>query len=208
VTCESCDQTRRLKHFRPARRTLHAMSGPGSLVEGIDCTIERIKTCLAACANRIYPDAVHSEDEIRRITDAIPETPVNIGMGFGVRSERRSTSLWRAAEKRTAKEYSMRGHPNFYFETELTFLQWPTVAFWAFGLPIDLSVRQASSTRAGFRTPGIRLYGPKQSRLDEVSTGLTGRRPDRLPNRYSIPGRGFLNANCRSTFASARSLCN
>jgi 2-methylisocitrate lyase-like PEP mutase family enzyme len=55
-------------------------------VEGIDATIERLKLYVAAGADMVYPDAIHSEDEIRRITDALPGVAVNIGMGFGVRS--------------------------------------------------------------------------------------------------------------------------
>jgi 2-methylisocitrate lyase-like PEP mutase family enzyme len=34
----------------------------------------------------IYPDAVHDEDKITRLVDAAGDVPVNIGMGFGVRS--------------------------------------------------------------------------------------------------------------------------
>jgi 2-methylisocitrate lyase-like PEP mutase family enzyme len=55
-------------------------------VEGLEATIERLKVYVAAGADMVYPDAVHSEDEIRRITDALPGVLVNIGMGFGVRS--------------------------------------------------------------------------------------------------------------------------
>lgn len=55
-------------------------------VEGIDATIERLKLYVAAGADMVYPDAVRSEDDIKRITDALPGVPVNIGMGFGVRA--------------------------------------------------------------------------------------------------------------------------
>ena len=55
-------------------------------VEGLDKTIERLKLYVKAGADMVYPDAVHSEEEIKRITDALPGVPVNIGMGFGVRS--------------------------------------------------------------------------------------------------------------------------
>ena len=55
-------------------------------VEGLDRTIERLKLYVKAGADMVYPDAVHSEEEIKRITDALPGVPVNIGMGFGVRS--------------------------------------------------------------------------------------------------------------------------
>lgn len=55
-------------------------------VEGIDSTIERLKLYVAAGADMVYPDAVRGEDDIKRITDALPGVLVNIGMGFGVRS--------------------------------------------------------------------------------------------------------------------------
>ncbi|MCX7361238.1 MAG: isocitrate lyase/PEP mutase family protein [Alphaproteobacteria bacterium] len=55
-------------------------------VAGLDKTIERLKLYVKAGADMVYPDAVHSEEEIKRITDALPGVPVNIGMGFGVRS--------------------------------------------------------------------------------------------------------------------------
>jgi 2-methylisocitrate lyase-like PEP mutase family enzyme len=55
-------------------------------VEGLEGTIKRIKAYVAAGADMIYPDAVHSEDEIKALCDAVPDTPVNIGMGFGVRN--------------------------------------------------------------------------------------------------------------------------
>lgn len=55
-------------------------------VEGIAGTIERLKLYVAAGADMVYPDAVRREDDIKRITDALPGVPVNIGMGFGVRS--------------------------------------------------------------------------------------------------------------------------
>ena len=46
----------------------------------------RAKEYAAAGADMIYPDAVRSEDDIKRILDAVPDTPVNINMGFGIRS--------------------------------------------------------------------------------------------------------------------------
>ena len=55
-------------------------------VEGIDGAARRAKEYAAAGADMIYPDAVRSEDDIRRIIDAVPDVPVNINMGFGVRS--------------------------------------------------------------------------------------------------------------------------
>lgn len=55
-------------------------------VEGIDGAIRRLKAYAAAGADMVYPDAVRSEDDIRRVMDALPDIPVNINMGFGVRS--------------------------------------------------------------------------------------------------------------------------
>ena len=53
---------------------------------GIDDAVRRAKAYAAAGADMIYPDAIRSEDDIRRIVEAVPDTPVNVNMGFGVRS--------------------------------------------------------------------------------------------------------------------------
>jgi 2-methylisocitrate lyase-like PEP mutase family enzyme len=55
-------------------------------VEGIGGAIERLKIYAASGADMIYPDAVRGEDDIRRVVDALPDVPLNIGMGFGIRS--------------------------------------------------------------------------------------------------------------------------
>lgn len=55
-------------------------------VEGIEGAVARAKAYAAAGADMIYPDAVRDEDDIRRVVEAVPDTPVNINMGFGVRS--------------------------------------------------------------------------------------------------------------------------
>ena len=55
-------------------------------VEGIESAVARVKAYAAAGADMIYPDAVRSEDDIQRILEAVPGVPVNINMGFGVRS--------------------------------------------------------------------------------------------------------------------------
>jgi 2-methylisocitrate lyase-like PEP mutase family enzyme len=55
-------------------------------VEGIEGAVKRAKAYAAAGADMIYPDATRNEDDIRRIVEAVPDTPVNINMGFGVRS--------------------------------------------------------------------------------------------------------------------------
>jgi 2-methylisocitrate lyase-like PEP mutase family enzyme len=53
---------------------------------GIDEAVRRAKAYAAAGADMIYPDAIRGEDDIARIVEAVPETPVQINMGFGVRS--------------------------------------------------------------------------------------------------------------------------
>lgn len=55
-------------------------------VEGIEGAIRRLKAYAAAGADMVYPDAVRNEDDIRRVMDALPDIPVNINMGFGIRS--------------------------------------------------------------------------------------------------------------------------
>lgn len=54
-------------------------------VEGLDKAIARAKLYVAAGADMVFPDAVRSEDDIRRIVDAV-DAPVSINMGFGIRS--------------------------------------------------------------------------------------------------------------------------
>jgi 2-methylisocitrate lyase-like PEP mutase family enzyme len=55
-------------------------------VEGIDGAVRRAKSYAAAGADMIYPDAVRDEEDVRRIVDAVPDHPVNINLGFGVRA--------------------------------------------------------------------------------------------------------------------------
>jgi 2-methylisocitrate lyase-like PEP mutase family enzyme len=55
-------------------------------VEGIEGAVLRAREYAAAGADMIYPDAVRHEDDIKRVIDAVPDVPVNINMGFGVRS--------------------------------------------------------------------------------------------------------------------------
>jgi 2-methylisocitrate lyase-like PEP mutase family enzyme len=55
-------------------------------VEGIEGAVARAKAYAAAGADMIYPDAVRGEDDIKRVVEAVPDKPVNINMGFGVRS--------------------------------------------------------------------------------------------------------------------------
>lgn len=60
-------------------------------MEGIDRTLERVRAYAAAGADLIFPDAVRSEEDIRRIVDAAG-VPVSVNMGFGIR-ERPTTPL-------------------------------------------------------------------------------------------------------------------
>jgi 2-methylisocitrate lyase-like PEP mutase family enzyme len=55
-------------------------------VEGIDGTIARIETYVAAGADMIYVDAIRGEDDVARAVEAAGDVPVNVNMGFGVRS--------------------------------------------------------------------------------------------------------------------------
>jgi 2-methylisocitrate lyase-like PEP mutase family enzyme len=54
-------------------------------VEGLAGAIKRAKLYLAAGADMVYPDAIGSEDQIKRFVDAV-KAPVSINMGFGIRS--------------------------------------------------------------------------------------------------------------------------
>ena len=55
-------------------------------VEGIEGTVRRIRDYVAAGADMIYADAIRNEDDIARVVDAAGDVPVNINMGFGIRS--------------------------------------------------------------------------------------------------------------------------
>jgi 2-methylisocitrate lyase-like PEP mutase family enzyme len=55
-------------------------------VEGIEGTVARVREYVAAGADMIYPDAIRNEDDIKRVLDAAGDVPVNINMGFGIRS--------------------------------------------------------------------------------------------------------------------------
>jgi 2-methylisocitrate lyase-like PEP mutase family enzyme len=54
-------------------------------VEGIEKAIERAKFYIASGADMVFPDAIHSEEEIKRFVDGV-KAPVSINMGFGIRS--------------------------------------------------------------------------------------------------------------------------
>lgn len=55
-------------------------------VEGFDAAIERCKMYLAAGADMTYADAVDTEDQIKRLVDALHPHYVSVNMGFGIRS--------------------------------------------------------------------------------------------------------------------------
>jgi len=55
-------------------------------VEGIEATQQRIREYAAAGADMIYADAIRHEDDIARVVEAAGDVPVNINMGFGIRS--------------------------------------------------------------------------------------------------------------------------
>lgn len=54
-------------------------------VGGVDEAVKRAKAYAAAGADMLFPDAVRSEDDIKRIVDAAG-IPVTINMGFGIRA--------------------------------------------------------------------------------------------------------------------------
>lgn len=55
-------------------------------VEGIEGTLARVREYVAAGADMIYPDAIRDEDDIARVIEVARDVPVNINMGFGIRS--------------------------------------------------------------------------------------------------------------------------
>lgn len=54
-------------------------------VEGIDAAIERAKLYAGAGADMIFPDAVRSEEQIRRFVEEVG-IPITINVGLGIRS--------------------------------------------------------------------------------------------------------------------------
>jgi 2-methylisocitrate lyase-like PEP mutase family enzyme len=55
-------------------------------VEGIEGTVRRIREYVAAGADMVYADAVRDEDDICRVVEAAGDVPVQVNMGFGIRS--------------------------------------------------------------------------------------------------------------------------
>lgn len=62
-------------------------------IEGIDGAIKRAKLYRAAGADMVYPDAIASEDEIKRFCDAVAPAWVSVNMGFGIRSRPTTPTL-------------------------------------------------------------------------------------------------------------------
>ncbi len=60
-------------------------------IEGIEGAVKRARAYAAAGADMLFPDAVRTEDDIKRIVDAAG-IPVSINMGFGIR-QRPTTPL-------------------------------------------------------------------------------------------------------------------
>ena len=54
-------------------------------VEGIEGAVKRAKIYAAAGADMLFPDAIRSEDDIKRLVDAAP-IAVSINIGFGIRN--------------------------------------------------------------------------------------------------------------------------
>jgi len=54
-------------------------------IEGLDKAIDRARLYIAAGADMVFPDAVDSEEQIKRFVDAV-DAPVSINIGFGIRS--------------------------------------------------------------------------------------------------------------------------
>lgn len=62
-------------------------------VEGFDGAVKRCKEYLAAGADLAYADAVESEDQIKRLVDALGAGIVSVNMGFGIRSRPTTPTL-------------------------------------------------------------------------------------------------------------------
>jgi len=54
-------------------------------VEGMESAIRRAKLYLAAGADMVFPDAIGSEEQIKRFIGEV-QAPVSVNMGFGIRS--------------------------------------------------------------------------------------------------------------------------
>lgn len=54
-------------------------------VEGVEGAVKRAKAYARAGADMLFPDAVRTEDDIKRLVDAAG-IPISVNMGFGIRS--------------------------------------------------------------------------------------------------------------------------
>ena len=55
--------------------------------DGFDGAVKRAKMYLAAGADMAYADAIESEDQIKRLCDALGPGIVSVNMGFGIRQQ-------------------------------------------------------------------------------------------------------------------------
>jgi 2-methylisocitrate lyase-like PEP mutase family enzyme len=55
-------------------------------VEGFERAVERCKMYMAAGADLAYCDAIETEDQIKRLADALGPGIISVNMGFGIRS--------------------------------------------------------------------------------------------------------------------------
>jgi 2-methylisocitrate lyase-like PEP mutase family enzyme len=55
-------------------------------IEGIDGALKRIAAYIDAGADMIFADAVKTEEQIQRIVETAGDIPVQVNMGFGIRS--------------------------------------------------------------------------------------------------------------------------
>lgn len=55
-------------------------------VEGFDAAVKRCKMYLAAGADLAYADAIETEDQVKRLVDALGPGIVSVNQGFGIRS--------------------------------------------------------------------------------------------------------------------------
>lgn len=62
-------------------------------IEGIEGAIRRAKLYIAAGADMVYPDAIASEDQMKRFCDAVAPAWTSINMGFGIRSRPTTPTL-------------------------------------------------------------------------------------------------------------------
>ncbi len=62
-------------------------------VEGFDAAVKRCKMYMAAGADLAYADAIETEDQVKRLVDALGPGIVSVNMGFGIRSRPTTPTL-------------------------------------------------------------------------------------------------------------------